>query len=95
MLDQVLQAFSLTPDADLNLMRPDQTLGELTARLESVAEALKDTLFAYTVEGDHVDVTSPWGNLLRCYEPAPRFAGERKPTGRNSKWFERSPRRRS
>jgi len=32
MLDQVLQAFSLTPDADLNLMRPDQTLGELTAR---------------------------------------------------------------
>ncbi len=32
MLDQVLRDFEIVPDADLNLMRPDQTLGGLTAR---------------------------------------------------------------
>ncbi len=31
MLDQALDAFGLVPDADLGLMRPDQTLAELTA----------------------------------------------------------------
>jgi UDP-N-acetylglucosamine 2-epimerase (non-hydrolysing) len=33
MLDQVLQVFDIHPDYDLNLMRPDQTLAELTAAL--------------------------------------------------------------
>jgi len=32
MLDQVLAIFDITPDADLDLMRPDQTLAGLTAR---------------------------------------------------------------
>jgi UDP-N-acetylglucosamine 2-epimerase (non-hydrolysing) len=32
MLDQVLEIFGLTPDTDLNLMEPNQTLGRLTAR---------------------------------------------------------------
>ena len=32
MLDQVLELFDLTPDFDLNLMRPGQSLGDLTAR---------------------------------------------------------------
>ena len=31
MLDQVLQAFQIVPDYDLNLMRPDQSLAQLTA----------------------------------------------------------------
>jgi len=31
MLDQVLTLFNIKPDMDLNLMRPDQTLAELTA----------------------------------------------------------------
>jgi len=31
-LDQVLETFGIVPDVDLDLMRPDQTLGELTAR---------------------------------------------------------------
>ena len=31
MLDQVLQVFDIRPDYDLNLMRPNQTLAELTA----------------------------------------------------------------
>jgi UDP-N-acetylglucosamine 2-epimerase (non-hydrolysing) len=33
MLDQVLDAFGLVPDVDLDIMRPDQALPELTARL--------------------------------------------------------------
>lgn len=33
MLDQVLQFFGITPDHDLNVMRPNQNLTELTARL--------------------------------------------------------------
>lgn len=33
MLDQVLEAFDITPDIDLDLMRPDQKLSELTARI--------------------------------------------------------------
>lgn len=32
MLDQVLQAFEIVPDVDLNLMQPNQTLSGLTAR---------------------------------------------------------------
>lgn len=38
-----------------------------------VRDALKDTQFAYSVEDDLVAVTTPWGNHLRCYAPAPRF----------------------
>jgi UDP-N-acetylglucosamine 2-epimerase (non-hydrolysing) len=33
MLDQVLELFGIIPDADLNVMRSDQTLGQLTSRL--------------------------------------------------------------
>jgi UDP-N-acetylglucosamine 2-epimerase (non-hydrolysing) len=33
MLDQVLSLFNITPDIDLNLMRPDQSLADLTARI--------------------------------------------------------------
>ncbi len=33
MLDQVLEAFEITPDIDLNLMLPDQKLSALTARI--------------------------------------------------------------
>ena len=33
MLDQVLSLFALTPDVDLDLMRPDQTMNELAARV--------------------------------------------------------------
>lgn len=32
MLDQVLEVFGIEPDADLNLMQPNQTLGGLTSR---------------------------------------------------------------
>jgi len=35
MLDQVLDAFEIVPDIDLNLMQPDQNLADLTARIFS------------------------------------------------------------
>ncbi|HIP70976.1 MAG TPA: UDP-N-acetylglucosamine 2-epimerase (non-hydrolyzing) [Anaerolineae bacterium] len=48
MLDQVLQLFGIVPDIDLNLMRPGQTLSELTARviagMDEVLEAERPDL---------------------------------------------------
>lgn len=54
MLDQMLDAFGLTPDVDLNLMRDRQGLGELTARAIS---ALSEQMLlhrpdAVLVQGD-------------------------------------------
>ena len=34
MLDQVLDIFKIKPDYDLNIMKPNQTLSEITARFE-------------------------------------------------------------
>jgi hypothetical protein len=48
-------------------------LDALEARLAAVREKLAGTRFAYTRNGDHVRATSPWGNELRCFGPAPRF----------------------
>jgi UDP-N-acetylglucosamine 2-epimerase (non-hydrolysing) len=43
MLDQVLEAFQVTPDYDLNIMRANQTLSGLTARiLEALEPVLAD-----------------------------------------------------
>jgi len=39
MLDQVLEVFGLQPDTDLNLMRPNQTLGGFTARAIEAIDA--------------------------------------------------------
>src|ERR1700724_664615 len=54
MLDQVLEAFHVTPDCDLDIMRPHQTLSGVTAR---ILEALEPVLAAETpdlvmVQGD-------------------------------------------
>lgn len=40
MLDQVLEIFCIEPDVDLDLMREDQGLADLTARLLTSLEAL-------------------------------------------------------
>ena len=58
MLDQVLEAFDIVPDADLNLMQPNQTLSGLTAR---AIEALDGYLAAdkpnlVLVQGDTTTV---------------------------------------
>src|SRR5580700_3668637 len=40
MLDQVLQVFGVTPDYDLDLMQPGQTLTQLTARILAALEGV-------------------------------------------------------
>jgi hypothetical protein len=46
----------------------------LLARLAAVAPKLKDTMFSFRENNDHVEATCPWGNKVRCYEPdAARF----------------------
>jgi hypothetical protein len=45
----------------------------LRQRLEAAAPQLDGTRFSMRQEGNHLDVTCPWGNLYRCYEPAERF----------------------
>jgi UDP-N-acetylglucosamine 2-epimerase len=71
MLDQVLQIFNIEPDRDLDLMRPDQTLAELTARAvqglhEYFGEERPD---AVLVQGDTTTVFS--GALAAFYHRIP------------------------
>lgn len=58
MLDQVLEAFDIVPDTDLDLMRPGQTLSELTCRalagLDKYLKAEKPDLVL--VQGDTTTV---------------------------------------
>jgi UDP-N-acetylglucosamine 2-epimerase (non-hydrolysing) len=71
MLDQVLEGFDIHPDADLNLMQPNQTLGSLTAR---AIEALDGYLAAekpdlVLVQGDTSTVFS--ATLTAFYHKIP------------------------
>src|ERR1700759_331019 len=54
MLDQVLQGFRVTPDYDLDLMQPGQTLTQLTARILAALEAvlIEDRPDIVLVQGD-------------------------------------------
>lgn len=58
MLDQVLQIFTITPDVDLNLMRPNQTLSGLTADiLQAIDPVLeRETPDWVLVQGDTTTV---------------------------------------
>jgi len=72
MLDQVLNLFAITPDIDLNLMRPDQSLSEITAaiftHLDPVFKQLKpDWVLA---QGD---TTTVMGTALLAYYNRVRF----------------------
>jgi UDP-N-acetylglucosamine 2-epimerase (non-hydrolysing) len=71
MLDQVLGAFDIHPDCDLDLMRPGQTLTALTSRLlaglESVFTDLKPSLAI--VQGD--TTTTLAGTLAAFYARVP------------------------
>jgi UDP-N-acetylglucosamine 2-epimerase (non-hydrolysing) len=71
MLDQVLDVFCITPDYDLNLMQPAQTLAALTARilagLEPVLEAEAPELVI--VQGD--TTTTMAGALAAFYRRIP------------------------
>ena len=55
----------------VELVMPDRD--GLLRRLEGVREPLAATAFAFEAADGHVDATCPWGNRLRCHEPAERF----------------------
>ena len=58
MLDSVFRAFRITPDLDLNLMRPNQTLPDLTARAITALDQVfaRETPDLILVEGDTTTV---------------------------------------
>ena len=66
MLDQVLEAFSITPQYDLNIMRPVQTLSDITARvlkgLEGVIAKVKPDMVLV-----HGDTTTTFAGALAAY----------------------------
>lgn len=66
MLDQVLAFFGISPDIDLDIMRPNQTLASLTSRLlTSVDEVLeRERPDAVLVQGD---TTSVMAVALACF----------------------------
>ena len=55
----------------VGLVLPDRAA--LLRRLAKVRGALADTQFAVHEHDGFVEAISPWGNRLRCYEPAPEF----------------------
>jgi hypothetical protein len=55
----------------VGLVVPDRQA--LLKRLAEVRSDLEDTSFAVTEDDGFVEVSSPWGNRLRCFEPDPRF----------------------
>jgi UDP-N-acetylglucosamine 2-epimerase (non-hydrolysing) len=71
MLDQVLSAFEITPDYDLDMMKPGQTLSGLTARLltglEDVFAEVKPALAI--VQGDTTSTLA--GTLAAFYARVP------------------------
>ena len=66
MLDQVLSIFKITPDIDLNLMKPNQSLADLTARiLTELNPVLLDVKPDWVlVQGD---TTTVMATALLCY----------------------------
>lgn len=71
MLDQVLGVFGIVPDMDLNIMRPNQTLGELTARLIGKLDAYLsiEKPDVVLVQGDTTTVLA--GALAAFYHKIP------------------------
>ncbi|SPK71358.1 UDP-N-acetyl glucosamine-2-epimerase [Cupriavidus taiwanensis] len=71
MLDQVLEIFAIKPDFDLNVMQPNQSLSELTARLvnglEHVVRECKPA--ALLVQGDTTSVLA--ASLVSFYNRIP------------------------
>jgi hypothetical protein len=55
----------------VGMVVPD--LDALEQRLETIKPRLEGTKFAWSREGDRVDVTCPWGNSIRCYAPRAEF----------------------
>jgi catechol 2,3-dioxygenase-like lactoylglutathione lyase family enzyme len=45
----------------------------LLHRLAEAGKLLEGTKFGFKEHNDYVEATCPWGNRIRCYEPAARF----------------------
>ena len=71
MLDQVLAAFEVTPDYDLDLMQPGQTLAQVTARILAALEPiiLAEQPDMLLVQGD--TTTTLAGALAAFYQRVP------------------------
>lgn len=66
MLDQVLRLFKIAPDYDLDVMLPNQTLGELTGRLiEGMSTVLAECHADYVLV--HGDTTTTFSAALASY----------------------------
>ena len=55
----------------VGLVIPD--LDALMGRLEAVRQPLGETKFGFAARDGWVDVTSPWGNHIRCHRPDMRY----------------------
>jgi hypothetical protein len=55
----------------VGIVLPDREA--LLKRLARVRRPLEGTKFEVREHNSFVDVTSPWGNQIRCHEPEPRF----------------------
>jgi hypothetical protein len=60
-------------DGFIGLVVPN--VDALEKRLESIAESLRNSQFAFERKADHLLVTCPWGNRYRCYASAPTVGG--------------------
>jgi UDP-N-acetylglucosamine 2-epimerase (non-hydrolysing) len=71
MLDQVLAAFEVTPDYDLDLMQPGQTLAQITARILAALEPVikEERPDMLIVQGD--TTTTLAGALAAFYQHVP------------------------
>ncbi|WP_121616202.1 non-hydrolyzing UDP-N-acetylglucosamine 2-epimerase [Virgibacillus halodenitrificans] len=66
MLDQVLDIFQITPDYDLNIMKKQQTLAQITTRaLEGLDEVMKETQPDMVLV--HGDTTTTFAASLAAY----------------------------
>ena len=76
MLDQVLSLFNLHPDIDLNLMRPNQSLAELSALLVATAGLeplpwLTERAGLYHLAGSGCCSRLEWGQTILKLDPHP------------------------
>jgi UDP-N-acetylglucosamine 2-epimerase (non-hydrolysing) len=66
MLDQVLEVFGITPDVDLDLMRPNQSLPDLTARMLTAIDATLESERPHAVLAQG-DTTTVLATALACF----------------------------
>jgi len=75
LLDPFWKMFNITPHFSLDVMRPDQSLGELTARIlihfQEYLDTIRDQIFAIMAQGDTTTVLST--SLISFYNKIPFY----------------------